>query len=137
MAVWHDRTANEPTSETALYYAAFDGSTITSPVVASVINDAAGSQIQPAIDNDDSGNMLVTYFSTQNGGTSYYQLFGLCLNPYGSVTCAGAPLDSSLNANGFVGDYHENFFWNFPDALGSRWNTSWERNYYSTVTGVK
>jgi hypothetical protein len=137
MAVWHTRTAIEPTNDTALYYASFNASTITSPVFANVINDAPNSQIQPAIDNDDSGNMLVTYFSTQNGGSTSYQLFGLCLNSFGSPSCTATTVDSTFSANGFIGDYHETFFWNFADGLGSRWHTSWARGTYTVVSGVK
>ena len=40
--------------------------------------------MQPAIDNDDAVDMLVTYFSTQNYGNAY-QLFGLGLYSWGSV----------------------------------------------------
>jgi hypothetical protein len=138
MAVWHDRTLPEPTNETALYYASFDASTINGPVTAAVINDASGSQIQPAIDNDDAGNMLVTYFTTEGYGT-YYRLFGLCLNSAGFVSCTPAAVDGSVSPNAFIGDYHENFFWSFSDGLGSRWNTSWSStnaNYDALITGV-
>jgi hypothetical protein len=136
MAVWHARTAAQPTNETAIYYASFDAATISQPVAGSVINDAAASQIQPAIDNDDAGNMLVSYFSTQNSPYAY-QLFGLCLAPSGSVSCLAAPLNASSGPNEFIGDYHENVFWNFTDGVGSRWHTSWTLFENAVVTGVK
>ena len=95
--------------------------------------------MQPAIDNDDAGNMLVTYFSTQTY-TNYYQLYSLCLSGSGIVTCGPSALDPSGYINRFIGDYHENFYWNLIDGLGARWNTSWAitaENFDTQVTGVR
>ena len=67
MMAWHARTANELTNQTALYFLSFNPDTISSTLaLPAPFNDAPESQIQPAIDNDDNGNILVSYFTTQN-----------------------------------------------------------------------
>ena len=144
MMAWHARTANELTNQTALYFLSFNPDTISSPqALPAPFNDAAESQIQPAIDNDDNGNVLVSYFTTQNASApnfDTYQVYGVGLTAGGQVLAAPTPLQASSYPAGFTGDYHETFFWTFADALTSRWNTSWARNsggFDTMVTGVK
>jgi hypothetical protein len=145
MAVWHDRpqdeVPNDTSNQTRLDYVAFNGSTITGPVVQSFINNDTGTNMQPAIDNDDSGNMFIGYFATR-GSTTTYQLYGLCLWPWGALGCSPTALDAGPWTNGFIGDYHAMFFWTFLDGVGSRFNTSWSANGGSSnwdarVTGVQ
>jgi hypothetical protein len=140
MMAWHTRTAAEPTNETALYFRSFNPDTISAPLSIPIpFNDAAASQIQPALDNDDAGNVLVSYFTTQNSAGNY-QLYGMTLSSAGVPLLGPTPLDSGTSANGYTGDYHEMFYWTFTDALASRWNTSWSRNsgnFDIMATGVK
>jgi hypothetical protein len=140
MMAWHTRTAPDPTDATALYYLTFNPDTINAPLaIPSPFNDAANSQIQPALDNDDSGNVLVTYLTTQNNNTAY-QLYGIVLSSAGQVLLGPTALDAGSYPTGFAGDYHDIFYWTFNDALGSRWNTSWSRNQTTwdvMATGVK
>jgi hypothetical protein len=149
VAVWHARTVNpEPligTNQTALYYATFNPDTISSPVAATLLNDASESQIQPALDFDGSGNALVTYYSTENflpvnsslkcwqntQGCARYQLFGLRVSPSGQLTGPTLINGGTSNAGygtAYLGDYHDTFYFTYPTSLGSVWNTTWTQN---------
>lgn len=147
-AAWHARMINEPlggTNETGLYYVTFNADAIASPVQPTLVNDAPGSQIQPAIDFDGSGKIMMTYYSTQNfltsdsvncssfqAGCGRYQLFALSVAPGGAITgptLINGGLDGfSGYANSLIGDYHETFYFTYPTGLGSLWNTSWSTN---------
>src|SRR5688500_17675073 len=62
VAVWHATLVAGSTNAAAVYFATFNGSTITAalPAPAPIVEDS-GAEIQPAIDNDNGGNMVVTY----------------------------------------------------------------------------
>lgn len=142
MAVWHAATANTPTNQTALYYAAFDPDVVSSPIITNPtpILDSAGMDVQPAIDNDASGNMFVSYYGTTAGNETLYQQYGICVNSSGTRTCGPTPLEGTQSATRFIGDYHESYYWSFIDTHGARWNTVWSRNGADLdvlVTGVK
>ncbi|MEA2237680.1 MAG: hypothetical protein QOC81_2404 [Thermoanaerobaculia bacterium] len=141
---------------TALYYTSFNGSTIqqTDPVPARQRYDAAGEQFQGVVDNDDTGNLLLSYYSTQNDGALLrYQLMGMYLTPDGVTQLIGPTvLNSTLNSNRydvypydgvFIGDYHDIFYWAMGDVNGTRWDTSWTRfvnpsgDQETWITGVR
>lgn len=108
---------------------------------ATLVADPAGSQIQPAIDFDGSGNTLMTYYSTQNyppqnttdvcwqvtAACTSYQLFALSISPAGAVT-GPTLINGGPYGNAYIGDYHDTFFFTYPSTLGSIWNTSWTQN---------
>ena len=150
MVTWHG--SDSSSNGNAVYYTAFDPDTVQpwSSTPSRVRIDAAGEQFQPAVDNDDYGNPLITYYSTQNDGGGRYQPFGVYLSTGGGVLTGPSPLHSQLNDNRwpagnpvFIGDYHDNFYWSGFDADGSRWNTSWTPFLSSVqeldthITGVK
>lgn len=140
---------------TALYYTSFDGSAIQQgdPVPARQRFDAAGEQFQGVVDNDDTGNLLLSYYSTQNDGAlQRYQLMGMYLTPSGGTLIGPSVLNSTLNNNTydfipyrpvFIGDYHDIFYWAMGDVNGTRWDTSWTRfvnpsgDQDTWITGVR
>ena len=141
----HTRTQPDPTNETAIYFASFNPDTISGPLAQSqiiTVNDAPGTQMQPAFDNDDIGDILLTYYTTENHlPDNRYQLYGIGLSATGQVLpgCGPTPIDVNAYVNTFLGDYHENYFFTFP-TLGSLWNTSWARNLPeedAVVSGVR
>lgn len=139
MAAWHARTQNDPTDQTALYFVSFNADTIGGPVTPVTINDAAAAQLQPAIDNDDSGNVLVSYYTTQNHtADGQYEVYALSVTSTGGAQ-VGPTYVSGPFTNGFLGDYHENFYFTFP-TLGSMWNTSWTQGsggYDISLSGLR
>jgi hypothetical protein len=147
IAVWHTRVGSEPplgTNETAIYYTSFNPDTITSPAPSVLINDAAGSQIQPAVDFDANGNSLITYYSTENfapqdttstcwnrpAACARYQVFAASVTSTGAVGAATL-INSGPNGGGFgtafLGDYHENFYFTYP-SIGGLWTSTWTAN---------
>ena len=113
--------------------------------------------MQPAIDNDDAGRMLITYFTTQNSSVEIpsYEPFAVALHPWGSIATGpsaltglpsyftGFPVVGNLQPNGFIGDYHETYYWNLSDSLGARWSTAWTALhrvngwYEAAVSGIR
>lgn len=137
MVTWNATDAGS--QGTALYHTSFNGSTIqqNDPVPARQRFDAAGDQFQGVVDNDDTGNLLLSYYSTQNdGGLQLYQLMGMYLTPSGGTLIGPSVLNGTFNNNKydfspfpavFIGDYHDSFYWAMGDVNGTRWDTSWTR----------
>jgi hypothetical protein len=145
MAAWHARTQPDTGNgnETALYFATFNPDTIDSAHALGPLQpliDPPGTQMQPAIDNDDAGNVLMTYYTTENHldpSDPRYQIYGMALSSTGQVLpgCGPTALDGTNSyANGFTGDYHDNYYFTFPSALGALWNTAWSRNTGTTAS---
>lgn len=130
MAIWHALTGPQgTTTDTAIYYTAFNADTITTPVTAPILIDATGAQLQPSIDNDPSGNALITYYSTQTQANNlWYQPFASCINTVGVVTCVAHSIDPNIYANTDLGDYNESYYWSYTDAQGPRWHFGWSES---------
>jgi hypothetical protein len=140
MLTWHGTDAGSQTS--AVYYTSFDPDALVpgSPVPTRTRIDAAGHQHQPSLDNDDFGNVMITYYSNQADGLNRsFQLYGVYLSSAGAVLSGPTVLNATQNAPGFVGDYRDNFYWTSTDIDGARWNTSWvpSATRRTTITGVK
>jgi hypothetical protein len=102
----------------------------TTPV--RLFGGATFDQFQPAFDPNSAGNMLVTYYSSQDdAANTKYKEYLVFIDAAGAVLTP--PSDESSFTNdpvrfgGFIGDYQDVWNWTISDTFGSnnRWQASW------------
>jgi hypothetical protein len=125
---WHEFESSAPGAHTDIYYAAktSSGWQPKKRINANTAND----QFQPGVGVDNSGNLMVTFYDrSQDPANKYYLESWQRIDYLGNRLDGGSvntPL-SDPNSFGtmFIGDYQTNFFWNFSDVYGSRFNAAW------------
>lgn len=93
---------------------------------------------QPALDADAAGNVLLAWYDRRNdAGNVDYQQFAEYISPTGTPLAGGIQNVGTVTSrvsrfdgvsgtwvyDYFPGDYHEIFYWNYPD--GPRFNDVW------------
>lgn len=132
MVVWHDR---DPIDSLDISYSSFDADTVTG-LPQSRRYPAAYEQYQPAVDNDDTGNALISYYDAPQPASEAYTPKVRYVAPDGTTILGPSTVpDLGLGFYVFTGDYHDVFYWQ------SRWNTGWIRTMGASseisVTGVR
>src|SRR5437660_12716341 len=90
--------------------------------------------MQPAIDNDDAGNVLMTYHTTENHLGPMTRAIKSMVWPYRPPDryyqeCGPTSLDETNSyANGFTVIITTTITSPSPRPLGTLWNTAWSRN---------
>jgi hypothetical protein len=134
MVVWHDR---DPIDDLDVSYSSFDADTTTG-YPQSRRYPAAYEQYQPTVDNDDTGNALISYYDAPQATSDSWAPKVRYVAPNGTPILGPAIVPDLGLGYGqlFTGDYHDIFYWQ------SRWNTAWTMPWSTShteisVTGVR
>lgn len=134
MLVWHQELS---ASDTDVYYTVFDPDTASGTTVFTVKRIVQPyEQWSPSVDNDDSGNALISYYDNSEGAGWTFRQMGLYVDANANKVSTVSPNPAALNASGagalnpsnVFGEYHDLVFW------GTKWRAPVVRSLVPNCT---
>jgi hypothetical protein len=126
--VWHEFDGSLSNWTDAFYSSLTGSSWLPKRQIAA---DPFRDQFIPALDFDEAGNVLVTYYDrSRELFNRYYEVSWSYLDPDGNLLSfgnLGQFSDPNKYSNQFAGDYHDVWYWLFTDASGNRFHSAWAK----------
>jgi hypothetical protein len=124
MVVWHEKEPGTSKTDVWLAHKLPTGGSFS--IVKLPGSVAASDQFTPTLDNDESGNALVTYYDNYGVTTGYYRQTAQYITSTGSLAGGGTIAIGSncLAGARAVGEYQGLWRWAYVSG-GTRWDTAW------------